>query len=182
MEVVTVYCGSCVGNDHRYQQAAQRLGSCLAKEKISLVYGGARVGLMGALADSVLRAGGDVVGVIPKSLNQPDLVHQGLTRLEVVDSIQDRKSRMMALGDGLIALPGGFGTLEELFEALAWSQLNWHHKPCAVLNVCGYYDSLLTFLDRAAHQEFLSAGNRNLLLHAETPEELLALMVTTTHD
>ena len=112
MQALTVYCGSYSGNHRCYVEAAQRLGTCLAERKITLVYGGAQVGLMGALADSVLGAGGDVVGIIPKPLNQANLVHQGLTRLEVVESIQQRKSRMLELGDGLMALPGGFGTLE----------------------------------------------------------------------
>ena len=182
MQALTVYCGSCAGNKQCYAEAAQRLGLCLAERKITLVYGGARVGLMGAMADSVLGAGGNVIGIIPKRLNQPNLVHQGLTRLEVVESLHERKSRMLALGDGLMALPGGFGTLEELFEALAWSQLNFHQKPCAVLNVNGYYDALLTFLDRANDQEFLTSANRNLLLHAASPEHLLALMMNPKND
>ena len=182
MQALTVYCGSYSGNHRCYVEAAQRLGTCLAERKITLVYGGAQVGLMGALADSVLGAGGHVVGIIPKPLNHANLVHQGLTRLEVVDSIQQRKSRMLELGDGLMALPGGFGTLEELFEALAWSQLNFHQKPCAVLNVNGYYDALLTFLDRANDQEFLTSANRNLLLHAASPEHLLALMMNPKND
>ena len=182
MQALTVYCGSYSGNSQCYTEAAQRLGSCLAERKITLVYGGAQVGLMGALADSVLGAGGDVVGIIPKPLNQANLVHQGLTRLEVVESIQQRKSRMLELGDGLMALPGGFGTLEELFEALAWCQLKLHQKPCAVLNVNGYYDPLLSFLDQATNQEFLSMANRNLLLQAATPEDLLALMMQPSND
>jgi uncharacterized protein (TIGR00730 family) len=182
MQALTVYCGSYPGNRQCYVEAAERLGTCLAEREITLIYGGAQVGLMGALADSVLGAGGQVVGIIPKSLNQANLVHQGLTRLEVVDSIHDRKSRMLALGDGLLALPGGFGTLEELFEALAWCQLKLHQKPCAVLNVNGYFDALMSFLDQATHQGFLTPANRNLLLEASTPEDLLAVMMQPLND
>ena len=182
MQALTVYCGSYSGNNQCYTEAAKRLGKCLAERKMTLVYGGAQVGLMGTLADSVLASGGQVVGIIPQTLNQPNLVHQGLTRLEVVDSLHERKSRMLALGDGLMALPGGFGTLEELFEALAWCQLKFHQKPCGVLNVNGYYDGLMSFLDRATQQEFLTSQNRNLLLHAATPEDLLALMLQPNDD
>ena len=180
MQALTVYCGSYSGNHRCYVEAAQRLGTCLAERKITLVYGGAQVGLMGALADSVLGAGGHVVGIIPKPLNHANLVHQGLTRLEVVDSIQQRKSRMLELGDGLMALPGGFGTFEELFEALAWCQLKLHQKPCAVLNVNGYFDALLRFLDDGVSTGFLSARNRALLLDATTPESLLNRLVNAS--
>ena len=182
MQALTVYCEYYSGNSRCYTEVAQRLGTCLAERKITLVYEGDQVGLMGTLADSVLGSGGQVVGIIPIPLIQPNLGHQRLTRLEVVDSIHEHKLRMLALGAGLIALPGGFGTLEELFEALAWCQLKLHQKPCAVLNVNGYFDPLMSFLDQATNQEFLSMANRNLLLQAATPEDLLALMMQPSND
>lgn len=170
---LAVYCGSRDGNLSCYVQETAALGSLMAQRGVTLVYGGARLGLMGALADAVLAGGGDVIGVIPKSMMTPDIAHPSLERLEVVASMHERKARMMSLADGLIALPGGYGTLEELFEALAWSQLCLHTKPVGLLNLNLYFDGLLSFLDRSVEEGFVSIQNRRLLLEAQTPVELL---------
>ncbi len=178
MKRVCVYCGSSPGKLPDYIESACELAQELVKRDIGLVYGGASVGIMGALADAVLDSGGDVIGVIPKSLVEKEVSHHGLTELKVVSSMHERKSVMADISDGFIALPGGLGTIEELFEVLTWSQLGFHQKPCAVLNVKQYYDSLSAFLDHAVAQEFIKDIHRNMLIVEEAPDRLLEIMTT----
>jgi uncharacterized protein (TIGR00730 family) len=176
MKAICVYCGSARRASPEYFQAAHRMGEILALRGLDLVYGGGRTGLMGALADAVLENGGQTFGVITQSMNTPELVHTGLTRLEVTDTIHQRKARMYELADGYIALPGGYGTLDELFETLTWAQIGEHHKPVGILNVDGYYDPLLAMLDRAVEEKFLFPEHREALLCASVPEILLDSM------
>jgi uncharacterized protein (TIGR00730 family) len=157
------------------------MGGILARSGLTLVYGGGRTGLMGALADSVLEQGGQVIGVIVESMNTPELAHTRLTRLEVTATIHQRKARMYALADGYIALPGGYGTLDELFETLTWAQIGEHHKPVGLLNVDGYYDPLLEMLDRAVKEKFLFPEHRQSLLCETDPEKLLKAMAAHTY-
>ena len=174
MKRLCVYCGSSPGNDDVYSDAALALADLLVTSEIGLVYGGATKGLMGRIADHVLAQGGEVTGVIPVALREKEIAHENLTRLHVVDSMHDRKSLMAALSDGFVALPGGFGTLEELIEVLTWGQLQFHSKPCGLLNVDGYFDHLLAFFDEARDRGFLSPEHRDMLLVADTPASLLA--------
>lgn len=161
---ICVYCGSSAGDNPVYSRAAEELAGVLVDNGIELIYGGAHKGIMGVLADAVLARGGRVQGVIPKMLEEKEVAHTGLTELHVVASMHERKSMMAALADGFIALPGGFGTLEELVEILTWGQLQFHDKPCGVLNVNGYFDKLLAFLDHMQQERFLKAENRTMLL------------------
>ena len=177
MHRIAVYCGSSNGDSSLFKQAATELGAQLASKDIALVYGGARIGLMGSVADAALSSGGEVIGVIPEALMHDEVVHTGLTRLEIVGSMHERKARMLELADAVVAMPGGFGTLEELFEALTWAQLRFHAKPIGMLNVNGYFDALLRFLDDSVATGFLSKRNRALLLDATTPELLLNRIV-----
>jgi uncharacterized protein (TIGR00730 family) len=176
MKSICVYCGSADRASRKYFQAARRMGETLARQGLTLIYGGGRTGLMGALADSVLENGGQVIGVIVASMNTPELAHTRLTRMEVEPTIHMRKARMYALADGYIALPGGYGTLDELFETLTWAQIGEHNKPVGLLNVDGYYDPLLVMLDRAVEENFLFPEHRATLLCKTDPEELLAAM------
>ncbi len=176
MKRICVFCGSSFGNRPEYRQAAEGLGTLLAREGIELVYGGGNVGLMGAVADACMAAGGSVTGVIPQSLMDKEVGHPGLTRLEVVDSMHTRKARMAELADGFIALPGGFGTFEELCEILTWAQLGFHGKPAAILDVAGYYAPLLALCDRARDEGFVREVHRNLLLADIDPAALLKRM------
>lgn len=155
MPALCVFCGSSDGSRPSYRAAAEALGSALVRRGFELVYGGARVGLMGAVADAVLAEGGRVTGVIPDALVSREVAHTGLSELRVVSSMHERKALMNDLSDGFIALPGGWGTFEELFEVLTWAQLGLHTKPCGLLNVEGYFDPLLTFLDRAVDEQFV---------------------------
>ena len=164
MRRICVYCGSSPGSRQDYTDAAKELADVLVRHEIELVYGGASVGTMGVLADRVLELGGQVHGVIPKMLEDKEIAHRNLTELHVVASMHARKSMMAALSDGFIALPGGFGTLEEFIEVLTWGQLRFHDKPCGLLNVRGYFDSLLAFLDHSHAEGFLRAENRAMLL------------------
>lgn len=173
MSSMCVFCGSSSGDRPVFLEAARHLGATLAQRGYGLVYGGARVGLMGAVADAVLQAGGDVVGVIPQALAAKEIAHDGLTELVVVDSMHQRKAEMAARADGFIALPGGMGTLEELFEVLTWAQLGIHRKPCGVLDVDGYYGALLGFLDAAVERGFLRSRHRQLLQVSTSAEALL---------
>jgi len=161
---IAVFCGSNPGADPAFRQAAEALGAELLKRDLGLVYGGGNVGLMGILADVVMAGGGEVIGVIPRALRDREVAHEGVSRLEVVDTMHQRKARMYALSDALIALPGGIGTFEELFESLTWIQLGLHAKPCGVINACRYYDALLAQLDLAAEQGFLPPAHRALLI------------------
>lgn len=176
MRAICVYCASSTGNDAGLAAAATSLGRALAQRGIELVYGGGAVGLMGVIADATMEAGGRVTGIIPASLMPREVAHRGLTRLVEVDSMHARKARMIESSDGFVALPGGFGTLEELAEVLTWSQLGFHAKPIGLVNVGGFYDGLLSFLDRAVTDEVLKSSNRDLLLTSEDPVALLDLM------
>ncbi len=173
LQRICVYCGSSPGNNEIYTRAAQDLANELVGNNIELVYGGASMGTMGILADAVLAGGGAVHGVIPKMLEEKEIAHTGLTELHVVASMHERKSMMAALSDGFIALPGGFGTLEELIEIVTWGQLQFHQKPCGVLNVNAYFDKLLGFLDHMQDEGFLKAANRTMLLADDNPAGLL---------
>jgi uncharacterized protein (TIGR00730 family) len=170
---VCVFCGSSPGANPTYLASARALGRELAGRGLGLVYGGASVGLMGAVADGALSAGGEVVGVIPGALQAREIAHAGLTRLEVVSSMHERKARMAELADGFIALPGGMGTLEELAEILTWAQLGLHRKACAVLDVAGYWAPLVAFFDHAVQERFLRPEHRALLLVGRDPAPLL---------
>jgi uncharacterized protein (TIGR00730 family) len=176
MKSICVYCGSARQASQKYFVAARRMGETIARGGLTLVYGGGRTGLMGAVADSALAVGGQVIGVITEGMNTPELAHTHLTRLEVTHTIHQRKARMYALADGYLALPGGYGTLDELFETLTWAQIGEHHKPVGLLNVDGYYEPLLEMLDRAVAEKFLFPEHRRALLCAAEPEELLELM------
>ncbi|WP_027192781.1 LOG family protein [Megalodesulfovibrio gigas] len=173
MASVCVFCGANPGNSPAYLDSSKHLGRLLARRGITLVYGGASVGCMGAVADAALDAGGRVVGIIPRSLWEKEIGHPGLTELLVVDSMHERKAAMAAHSDAFIALPGGVGTLEEFFEVMTWSQLGFHHKPCGLLNVGGYYDGLAAFLDHAVTQGFLKEPHRRIALTDADPEALL---------
>ena len=173
MDRVCVFAGSNVGREPGYRQGAADLGRALAARGVGLVYGGARVGLMGAMADAVLAAGGEVIGVIPSALVTKEVAHGALTELRVVASMHERKAMMAELADGFIALPGGWGTLEELFEVLTWAQLGLHAKPCGLLNLCGYFDPLLAFLEHAIAEGFVRYEYRAMLSVSESGEELL---------
>jgi len=164
MRRICVYCGSSAGDNSAYADAARDLARVLVENDIELVYGGASKGTMGILADAVLEHGGAVHGVIPKILLEKEIAHTNLTELHVVTSMHARKSMMAALSDGFIAMPGGFGTLEELIEMLTWGQLKFHNKPCGLLNVLGYFDKLLEYLDHTHTEGFLRAENRAMLL------------------
>ncbi len=159
-----VFCGSSVGSRPAYIGAAISLGKVLAEQKIRLVYGGGRVGLMGAVADSALQAGGEVVGVIPEHLVAREVAHQGLSDLRIVRSMHERKALMAELSDGFVALPGGLGTLEEFFEVWTWGQLGLHRKPYALLNVNGFYDPLVQFIDQLVEQKFVRPEHRRMLI------------------
>ena len=171
---ICVFCGSSVGQSRAYADAAVALGRCLAEHGIKLVYGGASVGLMGVLADTVLASKGKVVGVIPKTLADMEVSHRDLTELHVVGSMHERKALMADLSEAFIALPGGFGTVEELSEIITWGQLGFHQKPIGLLNVDGYFDSLLAFFDRAVHDQFIHSAHRKLVVDGTSPEEILA--------
>jgi hypothetical protein len=170
---ICVFCGSSPGNDPGYAPAARSLGQTLAHDGITLVYGGGRVGLMGVVADGILDAGGEAIGVIPKTLLEREIGHPGLSDLRIVGSMHERKALMSELSDAFIALPGGNGTLEEFFEVLTWAQLGEHAKPCALLNVSGYYDPLLAFFDHMVARGFLSEEHRSIVLVDTEPEPLL---------
>jgi uncharacterized protein (TIGR00730 family) len=174
MRRLCVFCGSSPGHDPAYRASAAQLGRILAERGIGLVYGGGRVGLMGVLADAALAAGGEVIGVIPQALLDREIGHLGLTQLRVVDSMHARKALMGELAEGFIALPGGIGTLEELFEVWTWAQLGLHRKPCGLLDVDGFFAPLVDFLDRLVEAGFIHPTYRAMLAVASTPEELLA--------
>jgi uncharacterized protein (TIGR00730 family) len=170
---VCVFCGSSPGARPEYVQAARHLGETLARRQLTLVYGGAKVGTMGQLARAALAAGGDVIGIIPRALVKLEVAYTGLSELRVVDSMHERKALMADLADAFIALPGGMGTIDEFFEVLTWAQLGMHHKPCGLLNVCGYYDRLIDFLDHTVEQRFVQSTHRHMVLVAESAEALL---------
>lgn len=173
MNSICVYCGSNFGDRASYREAAQGLGIEMAERQITLVYGGGKVGLMGTVADSVLAAGGKVIGVIPQALVDQEVAHNGLSDLRVVGSMHDRKSLMADLADAFIALPGGLGTLEEFCEVATWTQLGFHKKACGLLNTDGFYDGLLAFLNHATEEKFIRFEHRNIVLTGEDPVDLI---------
>ena len=173
MKKICVYCGSKTGNDPEYALAAVKLGQAIAERELGLVYGGGHMGLMGKIADAVLGAGGEVIGVIPKAQVDKGEAHQGLSELKIVPSMHERKAMMADLCDAFIAMPGGLGTLEEVLEVVTWNQLGLIDKPCALLNVNGYYDPLISFLDSSVNAGFIQPEHRQLLHCAERPDQLL---------
>ena len=173
MKRLCVYCGSSSGRQPVYAQVARQLARAMVNRNIDLVYGGASVGIMGEIANAVLEEGGDVIGIIPKGLFKKEVAHTGVTELREVDSMHERKSLMADLSDGFIALPGGFGTIEEIFEIITWSQLGMHRKPCGLLNVCHYYDKLFDFLDHSVTEQFIKAAHHSTILVDECPDALL---------
>lgn len=173
---VAVYCGSSPGSHPDYADAAFAFGAHLADQGVGVVYGGGRVGLMGRLADGALSRGGEVIGVIPEKLRDLELAHEGVTRLEVVDGMHPRKLRMGDLADAFVAMPGGYGTLEELFEVVTWTQLRYHVKPVGLLDVRGYWAPMTAFLDHAVHEGFIRDLHRGLIACDADPRRLLAQM------
>lgn len=176
MKRVSVFCGSSLGTNPLFEEKAYQLGQALAKKGIGLVYGGANVGLMGAVANGVLEDNGEAIGVLPHFLQQKEIAHNGLSELILVESMHERKTKMNDLCDGVIALPGGFGTLEEFFEMLTWAQLGLHKKPIAILNVNGFYDALVAFIQNMVTNGFLKEINRDMLIISSDIDDLLSLM------
>ncbi|PPD29976.1 MAG: TIGR00730 family Rossman fold protein [Methylomonas sp.] len=173
MKSICVYCGSSPGRQPIYADAADFLAESLVKRNLRLVYGGAGIGIMGRLADQVLQLGGEVIGVIPKALAHKEIAHANLTELHVTESMHERKMRMAEFSDGFIALPGGIGTLEELFEIWTWAQLGFHQKPCGLLNVANYYDALIQFLATMQREQFVKSQQHDLLMIDTDAERLL---------
>jgi len=173
---VAVYCGSADGTNPAFLAEARALGKAIAAAGLGMVYGGANVGLMGAVADAALKGGAEVIGILPDLLADKEIAHTGLTSLELVPSMHQRKARMVELADAFLVLPGGYGTLEEMLEAVTWAQMGLHAKPCILINTAGYWDGLLTFLDTAVAEGFLKAKNRALLRVAATADEAVGLV------
>ena len=182
MKRLCVFCGSSAGGRPEYAAAARELGALLARHGLGLVYGGGHVGLMGVLADAVLAGGGEVIGVIPQALVDRELAHAGLTELRVVNTMHERKALMADLADGFLALPGGFGTADELFEILTWAQLGLHARPVGLLNVAGFFDPLLAWLDRTVAEGFLREQHRQLLIVGDHPEALIDALLADRPD
>jgi uncharacterized protein (TIGR00730 family) len=174
---VAVFCGSAFGNDPAFRAEATALGTAAAKAGIGVVYGGACRGLMGAVADAALAAGGEVIGVLPEALSGREIAHNGLTSLELVSTMHERKARIHELSDAILALPGGFGTLDELMEAITWAQIGLHAKPCILINTLDYWNGLLAFIDTAVAAGFIEAKNRALVQVAADAREALDLAV-----
>ncbi|AXI01538.1 LOG family protein [Aquirhabdus parva] len=177
---ICVYCGSNSGKNPAYVESAKQLADVLVERNIGLVYGGAQIGVMGAVANRMLEQGGRVIGVIPEGLLLKEVAHQGLTELHVTKSMHERKALMAEHSEGFIALPGGIGTFEELFEVWTWAQLGFHHKPCGLLNIAGYYDQLIAFLDHAADEGFVKPPHRELLMVEQDPAKILDRMALYT--
>jgi len=173
-----IYCGSGSGRIDAYAAAARALAQAMVERGVRLVYGGASVGIMGTVADEVLRLGGKVVGVIPEAMMRKELAHAGLTELHVTPTMHARKTLMAELADGFVALPGGIGTMEEIFEIWTWGQLGFHRKPCGLLNAAGYYDSLIAFLDHATREQFVRPDQRRMLVVESEPSALLDRLMT----
>ena len=180
MDSVCVFCGSRDGNDPAYIAAARATGRAIARRGWTLVYGGGHVGLMGALADAALAEEGEVIGVMPRALLTREIAHPGITRIHLVTSMHRRKALMSSLSDGFLTLPGGYGTLEEFFETLTWAQLGLHTKPCALLDVAGFWDGLLAMVDTQIREGFAHDEHRRLILNVEDPDELLDHMAAYT--
>jgi hypothetical protein len=170
---LAVYCGSAPGSSPAFADATRATAAAMIEQGVDLVYGGGRLGLMGLIADSILAGGGRVYGVIPKALVQLEVAHQGITELHTVETMHERKAKMTDLADAFLALPGGIGTLDELFEAWSWNALGYHKKPLCLLNVDGYWDGMIEFIDHATESGFLSPQRRDQLLVASTPEQAL---------
>ncbi|MEI9853008.1 MAG: TIGR00730 family Rossman fold protein [Sphingomonas sp.] len=179
MKRLAVYCGSASPADPVYIEAARHVGHSLAERGIGLVYGGGRLGLMGAVADAALAAGGEVIGVIPQALVDAEVAHRGLTALEVVGTMHERKARFTELADGFVNLPGGTGTMDELWEALSWAQLGYHRDPIGLLNIAGYYDLLIEFWEHMGRVGFVRPQHHGMLIVAETLETLLERMAAS---
>lgn len=173
---IAVFCGSSRGNDQRFADAAGEFGHYMASQGMDLVFGGGKVGLMGVVADAVLAGGREVYGVIPESLRDRELAHQGLTRLDVVASMHERKALMADMADAFVALPGGPGTMDEIFEAWTWGQLGYHNKPCAFYNVDGYYDELLAFIRKMSGAGFLKPEYADMVIVEQQPEALISAL------
>ncbi|HET9704981.1 MAG TPA: TIGR00730 family Rossman fold protein [Vicinamibacterales bacterium] len=178
MRRLCVFCGSSVGNNSAYADAAEAMGALLAKRGIGLVYGGGHVGLMGVIAEAALAAGGEVIGVIPRALFEREIGHSGVTDLRIVDSMHTRKAMMADLADAFVAMPGGVGTFEELFEAITWTQLGLHRKACGLLNVAGFYSPLAAFIDQAVSEGFIKPIHRAAIVVDDDPERLLDTLST----
>ncbi|MFP4443208.1 MAG: TIGR00730 family Rossman fold protein [Spirochaetia bacterium] len=176
MKKVSVFCGSSIGTEPEFRKSAEELGKYLAVKKIEIIYGGAKVGLMGAVADGALRNGGSVTGILPRFLNQKEIAHEGLTSLIMVETMHERKLRMNELSEGVIALPGGYGTLEELFEMITWGQLGLHRKPVGILNINRFYDPLSVLLENMVINGFLKESNRRMLMTANNAADLIKAM------
>ena len=176
LDQLAVYCGSAPGTDPAFAEAARATAAAMVREKVQLVYGGGRLGLMGLIADSVLELGGFVYGVIPQALVDIEVAHPSVTELHIVETMHERKAKMTDLADAFLALPGGIGTLDEFFEAWSWNALGYHKKPFCLLNVKGYWDGLIEFIDHAAEAGFMSPQRRRQLLVATSPEEALELL------
>ena len=176
MKIICVYCGSSDKMHPEYLEAARWMGESIARRKLTLIYGAGCTGMMGAVADGALAAGGEVVGVIPELFATPQLMHTGLTRLEIVDSMHTRKARLAELADAFIALPGGFGTFEELFEMLTWAQIGLHRKPVGLLNTLDYFVPLLKMVEHAYQEGFLYDEHAHIISHAARPDELLDML------
>ncbi|MGO4709562.1 TIGR00730 family Rossman fold protein [Chryseobacterium sp. 2TAF14] len=176
MKSITVFCGSSFGSDDLYKEQATLLGQTLAKQNIQLIYGGANVGLMGAVADGVLKEGGKAIGVLPHFLQSKEIAHQNLTELILVETMHERKTKMNDLCDGVIVLPGGYGTLEEFFEMITWAQLGLHKKPIAILNIDGFYDDLIKLVQTMVDKGFLKQINQEMLLVSDSTDDLLEKM------
>ena len=178
MKRVCVFCGSSVGVKSVYAEAAREMGRLIASKGIGLVYGGGNIGLMGVIADAVVEAGGEVIGVIPRALADREIAHTGLTKLHIVDSMHTRKAMMAELADAFIAMPGGVGTFEEFFEAVTWTQLGLHRKPCGLLNVDGFYTPLVQFINQAVAEGFIRAVHRKVIVEDDDPARLLEALTT----
>ncbi|PLW77002.1 TIGR00730 family Rossman fold protein [Cohaesibacter celericrescens] len=176
MKSICVFCGSSWGRRKEYENAAIALSQEIARRGYRLVYGGSSVGLMGACADAALAAGGEVVGILPHSLKRKEIDHAGLTELHVVDSMHERKAKMVEVSDGFISLPGGAGTMDEMFEVWTWAMLGWHNKPSALMNVEGYYDDLIRFLDKTSQEDFVKQPHRDMLIVDTDASSLLDQM------
>jgi uncharacterized protein (TIGR00730 family) len=173
MKAISVYCGSSFGKDSSFREGATELGELLARRNITLVYGGGKVGLMGVVADAVIGSGGRAIGVIPKFMTDRELEHEGLSELIVVKTMHERKMKMAELSDGFIAMPGGFGTFEEIFEAITWGQLKIHEKPCAFYNIKGYYDLLRKFIAKAIEENFINHSYETSIMFSADPIEII---------
>lgn len=179
---IAVFCGSGTGNDPVYMETARLFGQRLAMEGITLVYGGAKVGCMGAVADACLHAGGNVIGVIPEKLKQVEIAHTGLTELHVVQTMHERKAKMAELSDAFVALPGGAGTLEEWFEVFTWAQIGYHQKPCSLLNVNSFYDPLIAMLEHTITQGFMKEAYKELMIHETSIDGLMQSLLQYSHE